>query len=226
MRVIGIVGFQGSGKTYLGVEIAKELTSRGYKVSAVKHTRGVLDFPKKDTTQYKKYCEQVIAVSRTETVKFFKNGQNLEAIVQLLKSDFVIIEGFKENKTFPRIICLRESREEYSDDLQIATIIKDKLTQKKIKELCNLIEKKAFKLPGLNCRKCGFSSCYGLAKEIVKGKKTVEDCQSMKEEISVLINGQRIFLNPFVGKIFKGTIQCFLNNLRGFKSGEVEIKIK
>lgn len=223
IRVVGIIGPKGSGKTYLGTRIAKELTKRGYKVAVIKHTAEMLDFPQKDTARYRECCKEVVAISENETVRFYRNDQSLEDVIRSLKSDFVIVEGFKGDRTFPKIVCLK-GEEKYHDDLQIATVIRSEISKKKIEELCDLIEKRSFKLAGLDCKKCGFNSCYDFAKEILKGK--TGGCRWMNEGISVFIGGERIFLNPFVSKILKGTIQGFLSNLRGFKKGPIEIEIR
>jgi len=94
-----------------------------------------------------------------------------------------------------------------------------------IGKIADLVEERAFKLPNLNCAGCGFETCYELAREIVKGVRSVEDCVSLRPSVEVRINGKPMALNPFVSEIVVSTIKGLLTPLKGFSEGEIEIKI-
>ena len=240
MRVIGIIGYKKSGKTTLTLKLSDELTKRGYKVAVVKHINEDLDLANSDTSKYKKGLTQVAAITPKESVFFLKNKKNLEEIIKYFEVDIILIEGFKNEKTFPKIICLREENEkaELFDGLQLCTagfvskelnlkfhdfnILKDE----DIKKIANIVIKKSFKLPNLNCGECGYQDCYGLAQEIVKGNKTPADCPSLKPLTLVKVNGKAVPMNPFIAKIIKNTITGLLSSLKGFTKGDIEIKIK
>jgi len=85
---------------------------------------------------------------------------------------------------------------------------------------------KSFKLPNLNCGGCGYKDCYGLAREIVKGNKTLKDCSSLESSTLVKVDGKIVPMNPFIAKIIKNTITGLLSPLKGFVKGDIEIKIK
>jgi len=240
MRVIGIIGYKKSGKTTLTLKLSDELTERGYKVAVVKHINEDLDLANSDTSKYKKGLTQVAAITPKESVFFLKNKKNLEEIIKYFEVDIILIEGFKNEKTFPKIICLREENEkaELFDGLQLCTagfvskelnpkfhdfnILKDE----DIKKIANIVIEKSFKLPNLNCGECGYQDCFGLAQEIVKGNKTLDDCPSLEPSTLVKVNGKIISMNPFIAKIIKNTITGLLSSLKGFTKGDIEIKIK
>ena len=240
MRIIGIIGYKKSGKTTLALKISNELMKRGYKVAVVKHINEDLDLVNTDTSKYKEILTQVAAITPEESAIFFKGKRNLEEIIKYFEADIVLIEGFKKEKTFPKIVCLRDESEktELFDGLQLCTASltsKDMssrvsefniLNDEDIKKIAEIAINKSFKLPNLDCGKCGYQDCYGLAQEIVKGNKTPDDCPSLEPSTSVKVNGKIISMNPFIAKIIKNTIVGLLSSLKGFIKGDIEIKIK
>ena len=64
-----------------------------------------------------------------------------------------------------------------------------------------------------------------LAKEIVNGKKTTEDCVSLNPPISITVDGAEFPLNPFMSNLFKNSFLAMLSSLKGFKKGRIEIQI-
>jgi len=240
MRVIGIIGYKKSGKTTLTIKLSNELTKRGYKVAVVKHINEDLDLTNSDTSKYKESLTQVAAITPKESVIFLKNKKNLEEIVKYFEADIILIEGFKKEKTFPKIVCLKEESEkaELFDGLQLCTagFVSKELNPKlcnfnilndeDIKNIAEIAINKSFKLPNLNCGGCGYQDCYGLAQEIVKGNKTFDDCPSLEPSTLVKVDGKIISMNSFIAKIVKNTIIGLLSSLKGFIKGDIEIKIK
>ncbi len=240
MRVIGIIGYKKSGKTTLTLKLSDELTERGYKVAVIKHVNEDLDLANSDTLKYKKDLAQVAAITPKESVIFLKNKNNLEEIIKYFEADIILIEGFKKEKTFPKIVCLREESEkaELFDGLQLCTagfVSKEVnpnlydfniLNDEDIKKIAEIVINKSFKLPNLNCGECGYQDCYGLAQEIVKGNKTLDDCSSLEPSTLVKVNGKVVPMNSFIARIVKNTITGLLSPLKGFIKGDIEIKIK
>lgn len=240
MRVIGIIGYKKSGKTTLILKLSDELIKIGYKVAVVKHINEDLDLANSDTSKYKEVLTQVAAITPKESVFFLKSKKNLEEIIKYFEADIILIEGFKKEKTFPKIVCLREESEkaELFDGLQLCTVgfvPKDVnsnifdfniLKDEDIKKIAEIAINKSFKLPDLNCGECGYQDCYGLAQEIVKGNKTSDDCPSLEPSTLVKVNGKIVPMNSFIAKIIKNTITGLLSSLKGFTKGDIEIKIK
>lgn len=228
MKVIGIVGYRGSGKTHLGINLSEELKRRGYTVAIVKHVHGSLDLPHKDTGLYRGHCDQLIAISEEGVTEFFKGKLNFEQVVDSLDADFIIVEGFKEKKSFPKIVCLKEKSEEkgLSDGLEIGLVGEGNFhSDRDISTIADLVVEKAFKLPDLDCGDCGVDTCYGLAKEILKGKRKVSDCTHLGQSVEVRVAGEPMQLKPFVSNILRKTIKGFLSGLKGFRGGKIRIKI-
>jgi len=232
LRVIGIIGYKKSGKTTLVVQLAKELVERGYKIATIKHTEGMIDLADTDSAKHKKYAESVAVVSKSESAIFYKGEKTLEEMIQYLKADYLIVEGFKEERVFPRIVCLKSQKEQEAlfVGLEIA-VVGDEIeglsvpVLKDIGDIADLAEAKAFKLPALNCGGCGFQSCYDLAREIVKGNRRVEDCIALEPEAIIKIDTKIIPLDPSTAKKVRNTIEELLATLNGYKKGSIEIRI-
>ncbi|MDI6786694.1 MAG: molybdopterin-guanine dinucleotide biosynthesis protein B [bacterium] len=231
MKVIGIIGYKNSGKTTLVVSLAQELSLRGLKVATVKHAHGQLGHQEKDTSKHKEYSYQVAAISNQEAMLITKEQLCLEEILKFIKADIVLVEGFKREKSYPKIICAKNKEEliDLCDGLAICaygdTKYPEILVLKNIKDIADLIIKKAFKLPNLNCKKCESLNCYEFAKEVVAGRKNFKDCVSLNPKIIVKVAGRQIPMTTFVERIIGGTIKGMLSSLKGVTKGDIEIKI-
>jgi len=64
-----------------------------------------------------------------------------------------------------------------------------------------------------------------MAREIVAGSGSVEDCVSLQPATEVKIDGEPMPMNPFISGIVRSTILGMLSPLKGFKKGKVEISI-
>lgn len=236
MRAVGIVGYKNSGKTTLTHALARELTRRGHEVAVIKHTSHRLDLPGKDTAILGDAVSRVGFISPQESGIFWKKSLSLENIIPYLEAEILLIEGFKEEKTFPKIVCLRGEPDDRDlfDGLAICAVGTSPkghefdvplLSLDEIGRIADLVEQKAFKLPNLNCGSCGHERCYDMAREIVAGTGSVEDCISLQPATEVRIDGQAMPMNPFISSIVRSTILGMLSPLKGFKKGKVEISI-
>ncbi len=234
MKVFGITGFKNSGKTTLILRLSRELSQMGFEVGIIKHASGDIDFPDTDTSKYKSQAPFVCAIASKETEIILRGEKTIEDMLAYVDCDIVLLEGFKQKQTFPKIVCLRNKSEESElfDGLQLATAsfiegISDFHIENDdhIKKLASLVIERSFKLPNLNCGHCGYKTCSELAREIVSGNETVDRCVSLNPPISVEINGTAYPLNPFTSNLFKKIIQGMLSSLKGFKKGTIKIEI-
>jgi len=234
VKAVGIVGYKKSGKTALVSRLSQELSRMGHSVAILKHVSGDIDFPDTDTSRFRSYVPFVSAISSRESEIILKGKKTVEDILKYCDYDIVLVEGFKGEKTFPKVVCIRNEgeRRELFDGLELfSASFKESISDftigndDHVKEMAALILERSFKLPNLNCGHCGYESCYELAREIVGGKETIDKCVSLNPPISIRIDGTMFPLNPFTSNLLKNTILTMLSSLKGFKKGTVEIEI-
>jgi molybdopterin-guanine dinucleotide biosynthesis protein B len=114
VRVVGIVGHQGSGKTTLIERLIPAIKARGLSVSTIKHTHHhhvELEPPGKDSHRHRKAgATEVIIASNTGWARIASSAE--PASVQVLLSqlrpvDVVLVEGFKQLEWLRRVEVFR-----------------------------------------------------------------------------------------------------------------------
>lgn len=103
MRVIGLAGWSGAGKTILLTRLIPELVRRGVSVSTVKHAHHAfdLDTPGKDSYEHRQAgaSEVLISSERRWALMHELRGEPEARLPDLLRRlspvELVIVEGFK-----------------------------------------------------------------------------------------------------------------------------------
>ena len=124
MKAVGIIGYHKSGKTTLGVKLCRELADRGLRVGVVKHVSCELQFADADSSRYRPFASVVAAASPAEAEIIVKGEKSLQEMLRYCAGcDFVLVEGFKKERLFFKIVCLREEEEkkELFDGLELFT---------------------------------------------------------------------------------------------------------
>jgi molybdopterin-guanine dinucleotide biosynthesis protein B len=197
VKAVGIVGYKKSGKTTLGVRLAKELAGMGHRVGVVKHASCSIDFAESDTSKYRTYASAVSATSPGDTEIILRGERSIEEILSYYECDIVLIEGFKREKTFPKIVCLRQAEEKKGlcDGLELFTASFKKeiadydiMDDSHLRTMAERAMEKGFKLPKLNCGLCGHKTCFELARDLVRGKAAIEEC--VTRPVSMRVNGE------------------------------------
>jgi molybdopterin-guanine dinucleotide biosynthesis adapter protein len=114
MRVIGLAGYSGAGKTTLIVRLIPELARRGFSVSTIKHAHHGfdLDQPGKDSYAHRSAGAHEVLVASASRLALMRELRGapeppLADLLRLLAPvDFVLIEGFKRDP-FPKIEVYR-----------------------------------------------------------------------------------------------------------------------
>ena len=155
-------------------------------------------------------------------------------MLKYFETDIVLVEGFKRENTFPKIACLRDETEKEtlldgpvlftaSFNHEIADF--DILNGGHVQTMAAAALEKAFKLPNLNCAQCGYETCADLARAIVKGGASVDQCKSLNPPISVKVEGKSYPLNHYTSNLFRNLLQAMVSSLKGAKKGKIEIEI-
>jgi molybdopterin-guanine dinucleotide biosynthesis protein B len=227
--VIGaqIVGFKGSGKSTLVAKLAAKLKADGRRIAVVKNACHPIVLGEKEERALA-HADEVFVLSKDLSLSVSRNPLQLLQALARLESDVVLAEGFKDMKIMPRILLCKTAEEritlgeglaldafgpgETDDDARV-TLAARRILQK------------GFVLPGVNCHKCGFPECAGLAAAIVAGQRKPADCTVFAESTRVTINGTEIALSPFVAEILKSTCGGFLRSLKGVTRGKVRLEM-
>jgi molybdopterin-guanine dinucleotide biosynthesis protein B len=116
MRIIGLAGWSGAGKTTLITRVIPVLTGRGLKVATVKHAHHGfdLDQPGKDSWQHREAGASEVAVvssRRWAVIHELRDEPEpplAEILAKLSPVDLVIVEGFKRH-AHPKLEIYRAS---------------------------------------------------------------------------------------------------------------------
>ncbi len=241
VEVIQVVGVgRNSGKTWLIEGLVRELTQRGYRVATVKHiSEGPFDTAHKDTWRHLQAgATPVIAVSTQELVTIHPATEpSLEQALQAVPQDVdvVLVEGFK-GSDHPQILAARSLQEVEAlipaagPMIAIAGPIADEAGRppavqsipildldtlvRRVEEL--LRNAAVQRLPGIDCRRCGFESCAALGAAIVAGIASIDQCTTLRERDVVLtVDGTPVALSPFPKDFVRNTVLGMIQTLRG-----------
>ncbi len=242
MKLVGIVGYKKSGKTFFISKLAEYLKSKGLRVGIVKSIHGEMADRSTDTGKFSKIADGVIALAQDTTSIFMKKKMSFDRALSFLDEDVILVEGFKERSDFPRILLFRKESEieTLANGLEIAYASLDNYTGKYkpfypiselddyLPELADLVIEKGFKLPGIDCGSCGFPTCHGLAQEILKGNKSVSDCVilSSKRDVVLKVDGKVVPLLPFVEDLLKNMTIEALSTLKEIDGDTYTITIR
>lgn len=237
-RFVAVVGSKKSGKTALIQQIVPILKNRGYHVATIKEMSctQMLETPES-------IVELVIACPQNETALLFRKKLSLNELVPFLNDiDYVILEGFENEKLFAKIIVANTADEvtSFSDGLAIAIsgniancrsdfahlslkipVINGTLDADKI---VDVIEQKTFTLlPNLvgcaTCHsvgECGYATCYEYAKAIISGESEAFGCPlDLRDNVAVEINGVKLPLKDFPQTIIRNSLIGMFSSLHG-----------
>jgi molybdopterin-guanine dinucleotide biosynthesis protein B len=135
MKVIGIAGWSGAGKTTLISRVIPYLRQQGLRVSVIKHAHHDfdVDIPGKDSWVHRQSGAEEVLVSSANRWALMHElrGAAEPELPELLKKmspvDLVVIEGFK-SKPYPRIEVYRKASGKpplFPDDPAIAGVATD-----------------------------------------------------------------------------------------------------
>ena len=135
MRVIGLAGWSGAGKTTLVVRLVPELIRRGLTVSTMKHAHHGFDVdqPGKDSHRHREAgaTEVLVGSERRWALMHENRGAPEPSAAELMRHmtpvDLLIVEGFKREAHDKIEIHRRETGKPllYPDDPHIVAVLSD-----------------------------------------------------------------------------------------------------
>ena len=135
MRVIGLAGWSGAGKTTLVVRLVPELVRRGLTVSTMKHAHHGFDVdqPGKDSHRHREAgaTEVLVGSERRWALMHENRGAPEPSAAELMRHmtpvDLLIVEGFKREGHDKMEIHRRETGKPllYPDDPHIVAVLSD-----------------------------------------------------------------------------------------------------
>ena len=104
MKVFGIIGWKNSGKTGLMERLVREISSRGFTVSTIKHAHHTFDIDQKGTDSFRHRvagAQEVLLSSKNRwaLIHELRNQCELDLnslLHKLSPVDLVLVEGFKQ----------------------------------------------------------------------------------------------------------------------------------
>ena len=135
MKVIGLAGWSGAGKTTLVAKLLPALIAKGLRVSTIKHAHHAfdLDTPGKDSWVHRQSgaTEVLVSSGRRWALMHELRGEQEPSLPDLLAKladvDLVIVEGFK-SEAYPKIEIHRQANGKptlFQDDPTIVGIATD-----------------------------------------------------------------------------------------------------
>ncbi len=105
MRIIGLAGWSGSGKTSLVVRLLPVLVARGLRVSTIKHAHHEFDVdtPGKDSYEHRAAGAHEVLVASARRFALMHELRDApeptleELVARLAPVDLLIVEGFKRH---------------------------------------------------------------------------------------------------------------------------------
>jgi len=135
MKIVGLAGWSGAGKTTLVCKLIPALTERGLTVSTVKHAHHSFDVdkPGKDSYEHRRAGAKEVLISSAQRWALMhelrdEEEPSVEALLSKLSPvDLVIIEGFKREGHQKLEVWRRSVKKPLlaSDDPQIFAICSD-----------------------------------------------------------------------------------------------------
>ena len=225
MRIITVKGFSKTGKTTTATSLVSELKRRGYTVGTVKdiHFKDFeADTPGTDTYKHAQAgARRVTARGPKNTGIIMDERMTMDAILKYYKEDFVIIEGDCgiDSPTIITAKTINDIEEKMCPEaIAVSGIIANDMQDQMI-SISPKYSSDEKQLPVIN----GITEVEKMADMIEAVTKEKET----KLSVELTIDGEEIWMVPFVKETLKNVVVGAVKALDGYEEGkEIVIKIK
>ncbi|MFX0067299.1 MAG: molybdopterin-guanine dinucleotide biosynthesis protein MobB [Candidatus Hermodarchaeota archaeon] len=239
-RILALVGPKNAGKTRFLEQYIPLLRTQGKTIGTIKcaaqNTTFDFDNYEFDVERHRKAGSQMVIFRSPITTAIVHNHSTpMEyALRQLEDLDYIFIEGQPEDiKGFPQLVFVN-SQAEIKDFLTDYTTGITSLEEheqithplfQSFDNLLSMIETKALpELPHLDCSHCGMGSCDEMLKAIIRGEKTLEDCEPLQTQewsFQLIVNGKEVPCVHFVQEMIR---EGFLGAVKTLKGVQIPIE--
>jgi len=248
MKALAVIGYHHTGKTSMVLALVKALSARGLRVATIKDIHSEkyrADTEGKNSALHiAAGSVQTFARGLYDSAMIYPKPLSLQEILPHIEADFLLIEGMKD-AAVPKIVCAANTAEldELLDDSAIAIggLISEEMkhykgldiynAERDSERICQVVLDKSFRILPMAlpecCSRCG-SSCYQMAKDIVQGRRSRDECvMDSSSSITLEVGGKQVSIVPFVQDILQDTILAVLKNLKDTDiSQEIKIHIR
>ncbi len=214
MKIINVCGFSKSGKTTTSINLIKNLKNKGFSVTYAKdiHCENItFDEENTDTDKaLKAGADKVIGSSPKICFSVSNEEKSLSKIVNEAKTDFLILEGFKDSD-YEKVVCLKDEADLKDIDFSNIVCYSGVCSQSGKQEIGN------YKL--IDATK----NSEKIFKMMCKGNR------ESKMKISLSVNGKVVPMIDYVSKTFADVILAYAKNLKKIdeiKSLKIEIDLE
>ena len=145
MKIFGLAGWSGSGKTRLITRLLPELIGRGYSVSTIKHAHHNFDVdkPGKDSFEHRQAGASEVMIASEKRWALMHEHRvapepNIEALIaEMTPVNLILIEGFKAHK-HPKLEIHRAEMKKplmYLNDPHIVAMASDRPVETSLPQL-------------------------------------------------------------------------------------------
>jgi len=227
--LVAVYGNSDSGKTELVVDLVEEYGKDGLDVCTIKHSPSdtSIDDRGKDSWRHRKGGAKLIVFSsEVETDFILPEEVKLEDIVErvdkLGNCDLVIAEGYKDQDV-PKVAV--GGIEEKDGTIARFEGDRDKLREAIDREL--ELRRIEADLPGLDCGRCGYDTCRGLAESIYSGESQLGDCEVREEKtVELKVDGDEVPLENFPALMLEKGVKGMLKSLKGVEESIDQVSLE
>lgn len=236
--VVAIVAAgRGRGKTALAESLTRHF-SKTLHVWTVKHVSRSFDIEEKDSWRHMEAGAEGIVVAAPDRVVILKAESNASpetAVGQIPEdADLVIVEGFRTSG-YPKILAAASLEEATTQLERIKGIIAisgpiadtgahepvQSVPILPVEEVAGILAKmvqedQVRKLPGIDCKKCGYPTCRSLAEAILRGEATLRNCKTLNvSDLLLTVDGRQVYLSEFPKSFVKNVLLGMVSSLKG-----------